>query len=110
MAVKLRLARKGSHKKPFFWVVASDSHMPRDGRFIEKLGVYNPVVKPTLIDLKTERINEWLDKGAQPTDPVREILRSAGILKARAGHAETPAPEAPAEAPAQESEPAPAEG
>jgi len=100
MSVKLRLARKGTHKRPFFWVVAADTRMPRDGRFLEKLGVYNPTTKPSLVDLKLERINHWLDLGAMPSDAVREILRGQGVLKARAETGEQPA-EPAAEAPAE---------
>jgi len=84
MAVKLRLARVGTHKRPFYWIVAAESAMPRDGRFLEKLGVYNPRTRPRTLDLKAERINFWMDRGALPTDAVRELLRDQGILKLRA--------------------------
>ena len=84
MAVKLRLARAGTHKRPFYWIVAADARMPRDGRFLEKLGTYNPKTSPPEVQLKSERIHHWLDKGAQPTPPVRELLRNQGILRARA--------------------------
>ncbi len=98
MAVKLRLARKGTTKKPFYWIVAQDVQMPRNGRFLEKLGTYNPRTDPASLELKTDRINLWLDKGATPTSPVRSLLREYGILKARAQETtqETEGPE-PAE-------------
>ena len=83
MAVKLRLARAGTHNRPFYWIVAADERMPRDGRFIEKLGTYNPRTEPRDVKLKTERIHHWLDKGAKPTEAVREILRDQGVLKSR---------------------------
>lgn len=95
MAVKLRLARQGTKKRPYFWIVAADSHMPRDGRYLEKLGMYNPRVKPREVEIKADRINYWLDRGAKPSDAVREILREKGILRERAG-----ASAAPVEAPA----------
>jgi|GEM_PF-563933 len=83
MAVKLRLARKGTTKRPFYWIVAQDVRMARNGRFLEKLGTYNPRPEPASVDLKTDRINHWLDQGAIPTPPVRSLLREYGILKAR---------------------------
>ena len=84
MAVKLRLARAGTHKRPYYWIVAAESAMPRDGRFLEKLGVYNPRTQPRTLDLKTDRIHFWMDRGALPTDAVRELLRDQGLLKLRA--------------------------
>lgn len=87
MSVKLRLARAGTHKRPFFWVVAADTRMPRDGRFLEKLGTFDPTATPSAISIKTERIHHWLDRGALPSDAVKEILRGLGILKERAGQA-----------------------
>jgi len=94
MSVKLRLARKGTTKRPFFWIVAADTRKPRDGRYLEKLGIYNPAANPRVLDANTERINHWLDQGAVPSDAVRELLRDMGVLRARAG-------EAPAEQPAE---------
>jgi len=85
MSVKLRLARAGTHKRPYYWIVAADTRMPRDGRFLEKLGTYDPLKKPSAVEMKTERIHHWLDQGAKPTDAVRELLRDQGVLKARAG-------------------------
>ncbi len=81
MAMKIRLARGGSKKRPFYAIVASDSRMPRDGRFIEKLGTYNPLLAKDSEDrvkMDMERVQYWLDKGAQPTDRVARFLESAG--------------------------------
>ncbi len=84
MAVKIRLARGGSKKRPFYRIVAADERAPRDGRFIEKLGTYNPLLpkdhaERVVMDL--ERIQEWLGKGAQPTDRVLRFLDAAGLAK-----------------------------
>ncbi|MBP9184075.1 MAG: 30S ribosomal protein S16 [Fuscovulum sp.] len=81
MAMKIRLARGGSKKRPFYAIVATDSRMPRDGRFIEKLGTYNPLLAKDdekRIVMNMERINHWLGQGAQPTDRVARFLESAG--------------------------------
>ena len=81
MAMKIRLARGGSNKRPFYSIVASDSRMPRDGRFIEKLGVYNPLLAKDSEDrvkLNMDRVNHWLGLGAQPTDRVARFLEAAG--------------------------------
>ena len=80
MAVKLRLQRKGRTKAPFYHIVAADARSPRDGRFIEKLGTYNPLTIPATIELDREKTFDWLIKGAQPTDTVRAILRFKGVL------------------------------
>ncbi|MCK6694303.1 MAG: 30S ribosomal protein S16 [Thermoanaerobaculia bacterium] len=80
MSVKLRLQRKGRKKAPFYHIVAADARSPRDGRFIEKLGTYNPLTVPATIELNREKAYEWLMKGAQPTDTVNAILRFKGIL------------------------------
>lgn len=82
MAVRLRLTRMGRHKRPFYRVVAVDSRMRRDGRFLEVLGTYDPLKEPAVTELKQDRVLEWLQKGAQPTVTVRTLLRRAGILKA----------------------------
>jgi small subunit ribosomal protein S16 len=84
MSVKLRLARAGTHNRAYYWIVAADIHMPRDGRFLEKVGTYNPRTKPSTIALKTDRVMLWLDRGAEPTAAVRELLRGQGLLKIRA--------------------------
>ena len=81
MAMKIRLARGGSKKRPFYSIVASDSRMPRDGRFIEKLGTYNPLLakdSEERVKLNMERVNHWLGLGAQPTDRVARFLEAAG--------------------------------
>ena len=81
MAVKLRLKRMGSKQKPFYRIVAADSRFPRDGRFIEVVGTYNPIKGDTCVTLDEEKALSWLNKGAQPTDTVRNILSNAGIMK-----------------------------
>jgi small subunit ribosomal protein S16 len=79
MAVKIRLARGGAKKKPVYRVVVADERFPRDGRFIEALGQYNPRLEVSLVDFKEDRALEWLQKGAQPTDTVRRLLRLSGV-------------------------------
>jgi small subunit ribosomal protein S16 len=79
MSVKIRLARGGAKKKPVYRIVVADERCPRDGRFIEALGQYNPREEQFLIDFKDEKALEWLNKGAQPTDTVRRLLRHAGV-------------------------------
>lgn len=81
MAVKIRLKRMGAKKRPFYRIVVADSRSPRDGRFIEALGTYNPLENPALVNLKEDEIMGWLSKGAQPTDTVRNILSKAGIME-----------------------------
>ncbi|KPP89673.1 MAG: SSU ribosomal protein S16 RpsP [Rhodobacteraceae bacterium HLUCCA08] len=83
MAMKIRLARGGSKKRPFYRIVAADSRMPRDGRFIEKLGSYNPLLPKDSEDrvkMDLDKIKAWLDKGAQPTDRVARMLEAAGVI------------------------------
>ncbi len=80
MAVKIRLARFGSNRNPFYRVVVADSRSPRDGRFIERIGTYNPRTNPSDIQIDTEKAREWLAKGAQPTDQVRKLLEISGVL------------------------------
>ncbi len=79
MAVKLRLKRMGAKAKPFYRIVAADSRSPRDGRFIETVGTYNPIAKDNQINVDEEKALKWLNNGAQPTDTVRNILSSTGI-------------------------------
>ena len=79
MAAKIRLARVGSKKNPIYRVVVADSRSPRDGRFIEIVGRYNPQTDPSVIELDEAKIRDWLGKGAQPTDPVRRLLKVKGI-------------------------------
>jgi ribosomal protein S16 len=81
MAVKLRLKRMGSKQKPFYRIVAADARSPRDGRFIETVGTYNPLKNPTEIKVDEEKALTWLNNGAQPTDTVRSILTESGIMK-----------------------------
>ncbi|WP_069660537.1 30S ribosomal protein S16 [Arcticibacter eurypsychrophilus] len=80
MATKIRLQRHGKKGKPFYYVIVADSRAPRDGRFIERLGSYNPNTNPATIDLNFERSLEWINKGAQPTDTVRTLLSDKGVL------------------------------
>src|SRR6056297_1301645 len=128
MAMKIRLARGGSKKRPHYSIVAADSRMPRDGRFIEKLGTYNPLLPKDSEDrvkMKMERVQYWLDQGAQPSDRIARMLEAAGVLAkkdranpkkgtpgakakeraeekaAKAAEAAAPAEEAPADAPAE---------
>jgi small subunit ribosomal protein S16 len=82
MAVKIRLKRMGAKKKPFYRVVVADSRSPRDGRFIEELGYYDPLKDPAEIKIDAEKAQKWLANGAQPTDTVRALLKRAGIEKA----------------------------
>ena len=81
MAVKIRLKRMGSKKNPFYRVVVADSRSPRDGRFIETVGTYNPLVEENQVTLKEDRVLAWLADGAQPSDTVRNILSKEGVLK-----------------------------
>lgn len=83
MAVKLRLRRTGRKKQPTYRIVVADSQSPRDGKFIEIVGQYAPRSGEQALNLKNDRVNYWLDNGAQPTDTVRSLLRKAGVLKAR---------------------------
>ena len=79
MAVKLRLKRMGSKQKPFYRIVAADSRSPRDGRFIESIGTYNPLLKENVLTVDEEKVSKWLDNGAQPTDTVKSLLSKAGV-------------------------------
>ncbi len=84
MAMKIRLARGGSKKRPFYRIVAADSRMPRDGRFIEKLGTYNPLLpkdSEERVKMDMERVQYWLDQGAQPTDRIQRFLEAAGVAE-----------------------------
>ena len=91
MAVHLRLTRAGRHKRPFYRLVAADSRKPRDGRYLEVLGTYDPLKTPAVPDLKQERVVEWLSRGAQPSVTVRTLLKRAGILKPSAATTSGPA-------------------
>jgi len=80
MSAKIRLQRHGSKKRPFYFIVVADSRAPRDGKFIQKLGTYNPLTVPATIQLDRQKALEWLNKGATPTDTVRRILSFKGVL------------------------------
>lgn len=77
MAVKIRLTRQGGKKKPFYRIVVADSEAPRDGSFLEVVGTYDPMMEPAKVDLKGERVEYWLGKGAVPTDTVKQLLKKA---------------------------------
>jgi small subunit ribosomal protein S16 len=88
MATKIRLARYGARKNPFYRIVVADSESPRDGRFIEILGTYNPLAEPAAVDLKQSRVQYWLEQGAKPTDTVRSIIKKqAGRAQEEAAQA-----------------------
>jgi small subunit ribosomal protein S16 len=80
MSAKIRLQRHGSKKRPFYFIVVADSRAPRDGKFIQKLGTYNPLTVPATVQLDRQKALEWLNKGAAPTDTVRRILSFKGVL------------------------------
>ncbi len=80
MSVKIRLKRMGAKKKPFYRVVVADSRSPRDGRFIEELGYFNPLTDPEDIKIDGEKAKQWIDNGAQPTDRVRALLKKEGVI------------------------------
>ena len=81
MAVKMRLRRMGAKRAPFYRVVVADSRYPRDGRFIEEIGTYNPMKDPAEIKIDVEKSEQWLKNGAQPTDTVKVILKKSGVIK-----------------------------
>lgn len=78
--VKIRLRRMGAKKAPFYRIVVADSRYPRDGRFIEEIGTYDPMTADAEVKIDSERAQQWIKKGAQPTDTVRDILKKAGVL------------------------------
>ena len=80
MAVKIRLRRMGAKKAPFYRLVVADSRYPRDGRFIEELGYYDPTKEPSLVKVDDEKVKSWIAKGAQPTDTVKALLKKEGVL------------------------------
>ncbi len=82
MAVRIRLARGGRKKRPFYRIVAAYSEAPRDGKFLEVLGTYDPLKDPAEIKIHAEKVKKWLEKGAEPTDTVRSLIKKAGILSA----------------------------
>ena len=79
--VKIRLKIMGANKKPFYRIVVADSRYPRDGRFIEEIGYFNPITEPETVKIDEEKANKWLATGAQPTDTVKRLLKKAEILK-----------------------------
>ena len=80
MAVKIRLQRHGSKKRPFYFIVVADARAPRDGKFIQKIGTYNPLTHPATVLIDRQKALDWLSNGAQPTDTVRKILSTKGVL------------------------------
>ena len=80
MAVKMRLRRMGAKKAPHYRIVVADSRYPRDGRFIEEVGYYNPMTNPAEVKIDAEKAKKWLGNGAQPTDTVRDLLKKTGVL------------------------------
>lgn len=80
MAVRIRLARMGAKKKPFYRLVAADSEAPRDGKFLEILGTYDPMKDPAIVSVKQEKVNSWLKRGATVTESARAILKKQGVL------------------------------
>lgn len=80
MAVKIRLRRMGAKKAPFYRVVVADSRYPSDGRFIEEIGIYNPMVEPALLKVDEEKVKMWIKNGAQPTDSVKALLKRNNVL------------------------------
>ena len=80
MAVKIRLKRMGAERAPFYRVVVADSRFPRDGRFIEQVGTYNPMVDPPAVEFDAEKIQKWIGNGAQPTDTVKRLLKEKNII------------------------------
>ena len=80
MAVKIRLRRMGAKKAPFYRIVVADSRYPRDGRFIEEVGYYDPTKNPSVVKIDAEKVGKWLQTGAQPTDTVKALLKSNGII------------------------------
>ncbi len=82
MATRIRLRRMGGKKAPFYRVVVADSRSPRDGRFIEEIGYYNPISQPEIIKIDTEKAVKWVNSGAQPSETVKALFRKAGVLQA----------------------------
>ncbi|OCB00996.1 30S ribosomal protein S16 [Clostridium beijerinckii] len=81
MAVKIRLRRMGAHKAPFYRIIVADSRAPRDGKFIDEIGYYNPLTEPVEVKINEEKANEWLSNGAQPTEVVKRLFNNAGLTK-----------------------------
>ena len=81
MAVKIRLRRMGAKKAPFYRIIVADSRAPRDGKFIDEIGYYNPLTEPVEVKINEEKANEWLSNGAQPTEVVKRLFTNAGLNK-----------------------------
>jgi len=81
MAVRIRLRRMGAKKRPFYRIVVADSRAPRDGRFIEEIGYYNPMTEPSELKIDGEKARKWIDQGAQPSDTVRALLKKSGAIQ-----------------------------
>ena len=81
MAVKIRLARHGAKKRPYYRIVVADSRAPRDGRFIDEVGRYNPCTEPAMVKFDMEKVDQWISNGAQPTDSVRALLKKSGVIE-----------------------------
>jgi len=107
--VKIRLKRIGTTKRPFYRVVVADSRSPRDGRFIEEIGVYDPLASPARVVIDAERVRDWMSRGARPSDTARKLLELQGILKRTALPRRAPARKAAAEEPAATAPPPEAE-
>jgi small subunit ribosomal protein S16 len=86
--VRLRLTRGGRHKRPFYRIVAADSRMPRDGRYLEVLGTYDPLKTPAAVTMKQDRVMAWLKQGAQPSVTVKHLLKKTGVLKLKEASSE----------------------
>ena len=80
MAVKIRLRRMGAKKAPFYRIVVADSRFPRDGRFIEEIGYYDPTKNPVVVNVDDEKVKSWIQKGAQPTDTMKRLLKNKGVI------------------------------
>jgi len=80
MSVKIRLARHGAKKRPYYRIVVADSECPRDGKYLEAVGSYNPLLDPVEVNLKTDRVKYWIDQGALPSDTVKSILKKEGLF------------------------------
>ena len=81
MAVKIRLRRMGQKKNPFYRIIVADSRSPRNGRFIEEIGTYNPLTEPSVFTVDGEKVKQWIANGAQPTDTVKDLLKKSGIVE-----------------------------
>jgi small subunit ribosomal protein S16 len=106
--LRIRLRRVGKKKAPSYRIVVADSRAPRDGKFVEILGIYDPLTDPVTVNVNSDKVREWVGKGAQPSDTVARLMRNAGVLSSVAPARESKAPVAVAEAPAAEGQAAPA--